>query len=240
MIESNKVLRLPYLLAEKLYSLELSLARSLHIIPSCSSTIRQTIIHDRHLEYSFVLQNLECPKGAKVLDVGFVGSGLPFFLVSLGYDTYGVDIRKFPVRYPFNFFREDIRHTSFPDEYFDRIIAVSTLEHIGLKGSFGSDQDPKGDRKAINEMSRILKQNGKMLITLPYGKAMIVPSRYRIYDDSQLARLIKSNNLKVEKTEYYKEIEDENGFMWWRPALKSKVRNTVGFHAVVALKLIKA
>lgn len=227
-----------YTIAKKIFHAELSLAKRLHIMPPSPTKVKQTLTYDRTLEYSFVLRNLKCPKGARVLDVGCVGAFLPFLLSILGYDTYAVDIRKFPVPCGFKFLREDIRHTTFPDKFFDKIIAVSTLEHIGIERSFGSSEDPDGDIRAMNEMRRILKANGKILVTVPYGKAMIEPSRYRIYDDSRIKRL--SLNLKAETLEYYKEIEDEHGFTWWRSASHSEVRNVTGYHAVVALKLCKS
>jgi SAM-dependent methyltransferase len=220
------------LLALKIFSVELFLAKRLGL------TLDGVLIPDRAVEYSFVLQNLECPPKGKILDVGCLSSVLPFILISLGYDTYGIDIRKCPLQYPnFKFFSRDIRYTEFPNEYFDRIIAVSTLEHVGLSGRYGSDEDPSGDIKAINEMTRILKPDGRILITVPYGKAYKRTPDYRIYDYSRLKELL--GNLRIEKVEYYKYASDSDGFCWWRPASHSEVMQSVGYHAIIALKLRK-
>jgi len=67
---------------------------------------------------------------------------------------------------------------------------------------------------------------------------MTEPSRLRIYDDSRVKRLCL--NLKVERVEYFKEVEDEHGFVWWRSASHSEVKNVIGLHADVALKFCKS
>ena len=162
-------------------------------------------------EYSFALENVlkDLPrKGTKCkcLDVGCTDPNncIPLVLSRLGCETYGVDIRKFELKCDnFGFLIQDIRRTSFPENYFDFIVAVSTLEHIGLSGRYGSDRDPQGDRKAVKEMARILKPSGKILMTIPYGKAaIIVDPLHRIYDKRQLSELL--GNLRVHKAEYYK------------------------------------
>jgi len=51
---------------------------------------------DRYIEYPFIIRNLPKPP-AKVLDVGCSGSFFPLLLASFGYDTYGIDIRNYPI-----------------------------------------------------------------------------------------------------------------------------------------------
>ncbi len=147
--------------------------------------------NERYVEYPFVLRNLDLTKG-KILDVGCVGSFFPLILVALGYEVYGIDVRQYPMKNPnFKFVAGDIRHTSFPKNYFDRITAVSTIEHVGLSQRYGSDEDPTGDRKAVEEMTRILKPNGKILMTIPYaGEAQIFRPFHRVYDRTALRQLL--------------------------------------------------
>ena len=54
--------------------------------------------------------------------------------------------------------KEDITELSFKDDYFDYIVCNHVIEHI------------KDDEKAIRELSRVLKPNGKVIITVPYDK----------------------------------------------------------------------
>jgi ubiquinone/menaquinone biosynthesis C-methylase UbiE len=100
-------------------------------------------------------------------------------LACLGYEVYSIDVQELlqlKIVHPPNlkFIRGDIRHTNFPSNFFDRVIAVSTIEHIGL-GHYGEEFDERGDEKAIKEAIRILKPNGKLLATPPYGKYAITP-----------------------------------------------------------------
>ncbi len=68
----------------------------------------------------------------------------------------------------------DIRNTDFPDNYFDLIYCISTLEHVGRNNSVYAENaetiDAGGDFKAVQEMKRILKRGGKLIITVPFGK----------------------------------------------------------------------
>lgn len=160
---------------------------------------------ERYVEYPFVIRNLPKPP-AKVLDVGCAGSFSPLLLASFGYETSGIDIREYAIinKIKFNnfqFLKEDIRKTSFPDNYFDAITAVSTVEHIGLSGRHGSNEDPDGDKNAFLEMKRILKPKGMILLTVPYGQARVIRPYHKIYDRNQLNRFI--SGLVIEKEEYY-------------------------------------
>ena len=105
----------------------------------------------------------------------------------------------------FHVLREDAMSLSFRDSTFDRITAISTLEHI----------EGDGDSEAIRELSRVLAPNGRLLITVPYNydcyrdcyvEHSTYSARYvgkplffqRHYDDESLeSRLIKPSGLRV-------------------------------------------
>jgi len=111
---------------------------------------------DRYIEYPFVIRNLPKPP-AKVLDVGCSGSCFPLLLTGFGYDVFGVDVREYAIINKmkfsnFHFIKEDIRKNYFSDNYFDAVIAISTVEHIGLFGRYGMDDDLGGDKQAVAEM----------------------------------------------------------------------------------------
>jgi len=55
------------------------------------------------------------------------------------------------------FVKRDVRGTGLPSNFFDAVVVVSTMEHIGLPvyGQVGFDVD--GDVETIEELRRILK-----------------------------------------------------------------------------------
>jgi SAM-dependent methyltransferase len=127
---------------------------------------------ERNTEYLWLWDCFELD--GTILDVGCCESRLAETLVSLDVfkEVWGIDIRPYP-NAPFRFIQEDIRRTSLPTRYFDQIVAISTIEHVGMKAYGNTWIDPvHGDRMAILEMYRILKDNGYMYITVPYGKSL--------------------------------------------------------------------
>jgi SAM-dependent methyltransferase len=209
-------------------------------IPQLSTKIETlpSDVPDRIVEYPFVLKELNLKSG-RVLDVGCTSpyNIIPLVLANRGLEVWGIDVREFKIRHPsFKFVKGDIRKTNFPDSYFDQIIAISTLEHIGLRGRYSSTTDLNGDKKAILEMDRILKRRGNMLITVPFGRAKIVGASHRVYDRTRLRKLI--NGLKIVKAFYAK---NENGY--WLSCEESKAELTDASltqeYAVACLDLTK-
>lgn len=70
----------------------------------------------------------------------------------------------------------DIRKMPFKDGYFDEVVSISTLEHVGMDNSLYSDNEAYIERRredyieAISEIKRVLKSGGYAYITVPYGK----------------------------------------------------------------------
>lgn len=167
---------------------------------------------ERIIEYPFVFSELKGHPVGKVLDVGCTDSKnvLPFMLASLGWEVYGIDIQDFGFKHPnFHFVRGDITNTHFPDNFFNCVYSISTLEHIGIKGSFGIDrEDTDGDKKATKEIARILEPNGTFLVTLPYGKPRV--QRSRRYDKLMLEELI--SGWRIDR-EAYCVFDNERGWV---------------------------
>jgi len=182
-----------------------------------SSDIGQ--LHGRNIEYSFVIQKLcSNPVGRKVLDVGCSSPHniLPVALTWLGWEVWGIDIREFKVRHPnWHMVIGDIRHTEFPDSFFDYVTAISTIEHIGLTRYGETSEDLDGDKKALREIKRILKPTGRLLLTVPYGVPVVVKPVHRIYDKQWLAELCEGYQVSEcpfyarEKSGYWREVPDE-------------------------------
>lgn len=187
-------------------------------IPTFAEKMYDFRINERITEYPFVHSNIKMEKG-KILEVGCGNSILSLELASSGHSVWALDLRRYP--YSHNnlvYVQEDIRNTSFSDEFFDRIIAVSSIEHIGIENK--DDQD--GDKMALKEIFRILKYNGKLILTLPFGKRAIADSKgeplYRVYDKIMLDELISL--LKIEHIEYAARKEN-----CWNPVSLSDAKD---------------
>jgi SAM-dependent methyltransferase len=153
---------------------------------------------DGHIvEYPFVISKLNSGKKGKVLDIGCTAGTncVPAILASLGWDVYGIDLREFKFRHPnFRFVLGDITRTPFPNNYFDYVYEISSLEHVGRSGRYGiSTEDIDGDLKAVNEITRILRPGGKLIVIEAYGRSEKIIKRIgRIYNRNRLKRMFSS------------------------------------------------
>jgi SAM-dependent methyltransferase len=164
-------------------------------------------VSERIVEYPFAIENtVELPKGSKIAVFGCHGDLSTTILSCLGYEISGVDVKPFPLQYEnFHFYQDDIRRTRFANAIFDAVIAISTIEHVGI---FDGDDD--GDKKAIAEMIRILKPFGICVITVPFANAhTIIPMYQRVYDKRTLTTLLGA--LQIEKIKVYARKE---GGLW--------------------------
>lgn len=180
----------------------------------------------RSVEYSWVLQNLDLHRG-RVLDVGCCESALPLWLAHQGLDVHGIDVRDYSFESPEIIFnKEDICNNQYPDEFFDRIITLSTIEHVGM-GAYGDPHRRNGDLFAMKEMKRILKKNGMILLTTQYSQNYF-ETWERYYDNSSLERLVSI--FDIEKKEFFVSLN---------PLLYMKVRESRCEKGVVCLALRK-
>ncbi len=187
-------------------------------------------LSERIVEYPFVVRNLleDLPTGKKVLVVGCAGDLMTTILCALGYKTWGMDIKFVPIKYPnFHFTQGDIRQTNFQDGFFDAIIAVSTIEHVGILGG-----DMHGDLKAIKEMTRILVKGGLMLITVPYGVKPATDRFQRVYDEKEIRNLL--TDLAVVKFDVFE--QDDEGY-WIEASTVSSLSGRGRTPAVALLKV---
>ncbi len=139
-------------------------------------------LDERCVEYPWLLATL--PRyGARVLDAGSILNfehildspiirNKSLHLLTLApegecYWTRGI-----------SYLYSDLRHLPYRDGYFDWIVCGSTLEHVGFDNSaYSSDLspsktefDPMSFTKAIQELRRVLKPGGTLLVTVPFGR----------------------------------------------------------------------
>jgi SAM-dependent methyltransferase len=71
----------------------------------------------------------------------------------------------------------DLRELPFRDAWFDTVVCASTIEHVGMDARiYGLDeprsQDPAAEqRRALEELVRVLRPGGRLLLTVPFGRA---------------------------------------------------------------------
>jgi SAM-dependent methyltransferase len=94
------------------------------------------------------------------------------------------------------FVRGDITNSGFPGSFFDCIVANSVLEHIGLDSpDYHDPSHLDGDFLAMGEIKRILKTNGTLILTLPFGSDFRTTRhggvKLRIYGEERLSKLVE-------------------------------------------------
>ncbi len=99
---------------------------------------------------------------------------------------------------------EDFRQSCFKDNYFDEIVCLSTLEHVGLDNDVytaGAESGVRGQAlgkslsetngsflQAISELKRILKPGGKLYLSMPFGKN-ISHGWLQVFDSSMVDKI---------------------------------------------------
>jgi len=112
-------------------------------------------------KYIFLDKYIEKNKGKmKALDIGSNFGLFTELLKRKGYDAYGIDINEKKVKWAkkncrAKYMLGSAESIPFKDSTFDIVILLATLEHIIDRG------------KALSEINRVLKKNGKVIITVP-------------------------------------------------------------------------
>jgi ubiquinone/menaquinone biosynthesis C-methylase UbiE len=107
--------------------------------------------------------------------------------------------------------RADVRQMPYPDDDFDIVTCVSTLEHIGRDNAHYCVAAPPdtvdGDLAALREMRRVLKPTGRILITVPFGR-LDIRSWQKQYDIEAWQTLLRRAELRAVETEFYRYAAD--------------------------------
>jgi SAM-dependent methyltransferase len=100
----------------------------------------------------------------------------------------------------------DIRKTRFKDNFFDMVLCISTLEHIGRDISRYTHDTREiqgdGDFEALREIVRITKNNGKIVLTVPYGKEADYGWQIN-YNEKRFQKLLTTLPLQIVFEEYF-------------------------------------
>jgi len=155
---------------------------------------------ERLVEYPFVRARTR--PGRRVLDVGCT-MNTPLHLEWLkGQFT---EIHLFNITYDaplgdgnVSMIVGDIRETFLPSNFYDQVICVSTLEHVGMdndrylagRGGAEPPTNREGESwvQATREMLRVCRPGGVVLLTVPYGVAQDF-GWFHVFDHKKLGRL---------------------------------------------------
>jgi SAM-dependent methyltransferase len=104
----------------------------------------------------------------------------------------------------------DLRDTGFRDDYFDSIVCISTLEHVGLdntllytKDASKKESDTTAYLAAVRELRRILKPGGSAFITVPFGR-QDVRSWLQVFDADMLESLLSAFQPQASSVDYFR------------------------------------
>jgi SAM-dependent methyltransferase len=165
---------------------------------------------ERVVEIPWVLRRLPRPAG-RLLDVGTAFAPPVYHrqLVRLpAAERHGVDLAAFELDGVVSH-RGDVRALPFEDGSFDRVICISTLEHIGLDteryvGPDGHPRDESGDLTALRELGRVAGPGGRVLVTVPGGRAGTF-DWFRQYSVPAWRELVARAGLEIEELDTFEQ-----------------------------------
>jgi SAM-dependent methyltransferase len=89
----------------------------------------------------------------------------------------------------------DLRQIPLRDNYYDTVVCISTLEHIGCDNSQFTGSDTSAENRprdfllAVGEMRRTLKPSGRLLLTVPFGRYRNIGTQ-QVFDEALLEEAI--------------------------------------------------
>jgi len=89
----------------------------------------------------------------------------------------------------------DLVALPFADNSIGSLSCLHVIEHIGL-GRYGDIVDAGGDRKAAQELSRVLAPGGQLLMAAPCGKPQLIYNGQRIYSYQMMMDLFSGLKLR--------------------------------------------
>jgi SAM-dependent methyltransferase len=137
-------------------------------------------LDERIVEYSWLLSRLPQDVG-KLLDAGSV-LNFDFILKREQFNAKNIYIMTLAPEdncfydMGISYLYGDLRNTSFKDSYFDWVVSISTIEHIGMDNTMLYTEDKTKNESehnahldAVREYKRILKPGARLYLSFPFG-----------------------------------------------------------------------
>ena len=153
-------------------------------------------INERSVEIPWILATV--PRSGTVLDIGSCEATYLADLERLGLTVHAMDPRGCEDSIPSGvvFHRTSIIGNDLPRRFFDTVLLVSTLEHIGLP-YYDQPAFADGDRLTLAEVRELLRPEGRLLATVPVGLSKLA-SWYRQYSPADLEELFRHWTCEIE------------------------------------------
>ncbi len=159
-----------------------------------------------------IIKKLLCKENVDtLLDIGCGGGFMISQLINCFKKAIGVDMSKEAIEFAKKFSNHsflvgDAQNLKFESNKFDCVISVDSFEHF------------PDDKKVINEVYRVLKKNGTLIIYTPCNEGLLANTKsaglyhsdknsfmidYRYYDKKSLEKLCKDSKFIVENISYH-------------------------------------
>ena len=134
------------------------------------------------------------PPDATVLEIGCAEADwmTPMLAERPDLKIHGIDWRACETDRPGLVYRADVLTAEFPENSFDAVVGISSLEHVGL-GHYDDDPlDVDGDTHCMARVVRWLKPGGFVYADVPFGAQYeVCGTSHRVYDEAAVrARLL--------------------------------------------------
>lgn len=105
----------------------------------------------------------------------------------------------------------DLREMPFKNNQFDEVVCQSTMEHVDMDNSIYGYELSKNENEAqksyeylkvVDELTRVLKPGGKLLLTFPYGK-FENHGFFQQFDEEMVNRIAKQLSASGQYTDEY-------------------------------------
>ena len=124
----------------------------------------------------------------------------------------------------------DLRNSPFRDGWFDEVVSVSTLEHVGMNNALYSADDRFAEHenddhlRAAADLARATRPGGRLLITVPFGRRESF-GWFQQFDGPMVDRLIDAVGATEATQRYYRYSADG-----WGPADRAACEGAVYFN----------
>lgn len=167
-----------------------------------------------------------------ILEIG-CGQGFNTHILSKRNKVIGIDLSKEDImiakkRYPkVHFMIMNAENLKFKSNSFDIIYALEVFEHIDNLN------------KAVSEIKRVLRKNGRLIVSIPYYRSekwllKLRPTYFseihhvRIFKKNELENLLKNNGFKMEKKNKIGFIQHIELYFLFKRKIKSKTQISIG------------
>lgn len=191
-------------------------------------------IDERIIEYPWIFSRLPMSEGM-LLDAGSalnfeylvsrkVLSAKQLFISTLGPEAYCFWKRDISYIY------EDLRHTCYKNDFFDWIVSLSTIEHIGLDNTMlytndisKNENEPGAYLSVISEFKRILKPGGSLYLSFPFGQYKN-HGWFQVFDSTMVDKVITAFSPSTVFENHFRYEKDG-----WRTSSREESKNATCF-----------